>query len=36
MENPKSAFRHLWAAIQLFRQIEDRFVDDDLSNLVPI
>jgi len=36
MESPKSAFRHLWAAIQLFRQIEDRFVNDDLSNLVPI
>jgi len=36
MENPKGAFRHLWAAIQLFRQVEERFTDENISNLIPI
>lgn len=35
-ENPRGSFRHLWAAIQLFRQIEGRFTESEMSSLVPI
>lgn len=36
MENPKGAFRHLWAAIQLLRSAEERLPDREISNLVPV
>ncbi|KAH8657198.1 hypothetical protein BGZ60DRAFT_142089 [Tricladium varicosporioides] len=36
MENPKAAFRHLWAAIQLLRSSEERLSDEEISNLVPV
>lgn len=36
LENPKSAFRHLWAAIQLFRKIEELLSEGDISDLVPV
>lgn len=36
MQNPKGAFRHLWAAIQLLRSTENKFSDAEVSNLVPV
>jgi hypothetical protein len=36
MENPKSALRHLWAAIQLLRKSEGRFSDSEVLNIVPV
>ena len=36
MEHPKSALRHLWAAIQVLRRAEDLFSEDEISNLVPV
>ncbi|CZR58511.1 uncharacterized protein PAC_08403 [Phialocephala subalpina] len=36
MENPKSAFRHLYAAIQLFQKSEPRLSAPEISNLIPV
>jgi hypothetical protein len=36
MENPKGAFRHLWAGIQLLQQSEQRLSEDEVSNMVPV
>jgi hypothetical protein len=36
MENPKGAFRHLWAAVQLLRSIEDGLTELEISNMVPV
>lgn len=36
MENPKGAFGHLWAAIQLMRSSEDRLSELDISSMLPV
>jgi len=36
MENPKGAFRHLWAGIQLLQHSEQRLSEDEVSNMVPV
>ncbi|KAG4444034.1 hypothetical protein IFR05_000494 [Cadophora sp. M221] len=36
MENPKGAFGHLWAAIQLMRSSEERLSEVDVANMVPV
>ena len=36
MDNPKGAFRHLWAAIQLLRRSEKRLSNKEVSNMVPV
>lgn len=34
--NPKSAFRHLWAAIQLLQNTESRLSSTEIANLTPV
>lgn len=36
MENPKGAFGHLWAAIQLMRRSEEHLSERDISNMIPV
>lgn len=36
MEYPKGAFRHLWMAIQVLRNAEERLSQAEIANLVPL